>query len=45
MSATAGEQGNGGNVNIDSKFIIAIPKEDSDIKEIQKRCNRCFKKL
>ncbi|PAX52392.1 S-layer family protein [Brunnivagina elsteri] len=31
VSATAGEAGNGGNVNINSKFIIAIPKEDSDI--------------
>ncbi|WP_166482154.1 filamentous hemagglutinin N-terminal domain-containing protein [Scytonema sp. UIC 10036] len=31
VSATAGEQGNGGNVNINSKFIIAISKENSDI--------------
>ncbi|BDA76294.1 filamentous haemagglutinin outer membrane protein (plasmid) [Calothrix sp. PCC 7716] len=35
ISATAGiaqTTGNGGNININSKFIIAIPKENSDIK-------------
>jgi filamentous hemagglutinin family protein len=34
ISSTAGNDenpGNGGNINIDSRFIIAIPKENSDI--------------
>ncbi|MEH1869358.1 MAG: filamentous hemagglutinin N-terminal domain-containing protein [Nostoc sp.] len=35
ISTTAGRAqagGNGGNININSKFIVAIPEEDSDIK-------------
>ncbi|QLE41829.1 filamentous hemagglutinin N-terminal domain-containing protein [Nostoc sp. C052] len=35
ISTTAGRSqagGDGGNININSKFIVAIPKEDSDIK-------------
>ncbi|WP_414623168.1 filamentous hemagglutinin N-terminal domain-containing protein [Calothrix sp. CCY 0018] len=30
-AGTAQQGGNGGNINIDSKFIVAIPKENSDI--------------
>jgi len=30
-AGTSGGSGNGGNINIDSKFLVAIPQEDSDI--------------
>ncbi|MBW4456973.1 MAG: filamentous hemagglutinin N-terminal domain-containing protein [Nostoc indistinguendum CM1-VF10] len=30
-AGTASASGNGGNINIDGKFIVAIPNEDSDI--------------
>ncbi|BAZ07574.1 two-partner secretion domain-containing protein [Calothrix sp. NIES-3974] len=32
ISATAGEGGNGGNINIQAKAIAAIPRENSDIR-------------
>ncbi len=32
ISTTAAEGGNGGNINIDAKVIVAVPKEDSDIR-------------
>jgi filamentous hemagglutinin family protein len=31
ISAEAGGTGNGGNIKIDSKFIVAVPQENSDI--------------
>jgi filamentous hemagglutinin family protein len=31
ISAEAGGTGNGGNITIDSKFIVAVPQENSDI--------------
>jgi large exoprotein involved in heme utilization and adhesion len=31
ISTEAGNNGNGGNMNINAKFIVAVPKEDSDI--------------
>jgi large exoprotein involved in heme utilization and adhesion len=32
ISATAGEGGEGGNINVNSRFIIALPQEDSNIR-------------
>jgi large exoprotein involved in heme utilization and adhesion len=31
ISAEAGNNGNGGNIDIDARLIVAVPKEDSDI--------------
>ncbi|HEY9600079.1 MAG TPA: S-layer family protein, partial [Allocoleopsis sp.] len=31
ISAEAGGTGNGGNIDIDADFVVAVPKEDSDI--------------
>ncbi|HEY9673813.1 MAG TPA: filamentous hemagglutinin N-terminal domain-containing protein [Waterburya sp.] len=31
ISAQAGNNGNGGNIDIDARLIVAVPKEDSDI--------------